>query len=83
MTTAIAELDVVKVTTLLEADRQFTGSDGVKRAPSVGDLATVVNVLEPGTAFVVEAVDADGYTIWLADFCREELQLVVKYSARA
>jgi hypothetical protein len=77
----IGELDVVKVATLLESDRQYSGTQGVSRAPRVGDLATVVFVLEPGCAFVAEAVDTEGYTLWLADFLAEELQLEVKYRA--
>jgi hypothetical protein len=79
LNTPIDELDVVRVTVLLQSDRQFLGSDGVKRAPLVGDLAAVVHVLEPGRAFRVEAVDSEGYTLWVADFLAEELQLVTKY----
>ena len=81
MNTVIDELDVVKVAALLDDDRQFGGTEGVSRAPRIGDLATVVHVLEPGRAFVAEAVDREGYTLWVADFRAEELLLEVKYRA--
>jgi hypothetical protein len=71
----IDELDVVRVAVLLDGHREFSGTEGVCRAPCVGDLATVVHVLEPGCAFVVEAVNSDGYTLWVADFQAEELSL--------
>lgn len=79
----IDELDVVRVAALVEANRQFSGSEGVCRPPRIGDIATVVHVLEPGRAFVVEAVDSEGYTLWLADFRAEELQLESKHHADA
>jgi hypothetical protein len=81
--TTIDELDVVSVKALLQSDRQFSGSDGVSRAPRIGDLAAVVHVLQPGRAFTVEAVDSEGYTLWVADFLAEELQLEAKYRSGA
>ena len=81
MKAVIDELDVVKVAALLETDRQFSGTEGVSRAPRIGDLATVVHVLAPGRAFIAEAVDSEGYTLWIADFRAEELLLEVKYCA--
>lgn len=77
----ISELDIVKVTALLESDRPFSGTEGLRRPPRVGDLATVVHVLEPGRAFIAEAVHPDGFTLWVADFRAEELALEVKYRA--
>lgn len=79
MNAEIDELDVVKVVTLPMTHRKVSGSEGVCRAPRVGDLATVVHVLEPGRAFVVEAVNADGNTLWVADFQVEELMLESKH----
>ena len=79
MNAEIDELDVVKVAALLENNREFSGTEGVCRPPRIGDVATVAHVLEPGRAFVVEAVDSDGYTLWVADFRVEELLLEVKY----
>lgn len=43
----------------------------MKRPPQLGDVATICHEYEPKdrTATVaVEMVDAEGYTIWLADF---------------
>lgn len=81
MDTLIDELDVVEVAALMQAHRHFDGTEGVRRAPRIGDLATVVHVLEPGRAFIAEAVDSEGYTLWVADFHVEELRLKVKYRA--
>ena len=77
----ISELDVVKVVALLEQERIISGSEGICRQPQVGDLATIVHVLEPGRAYIAEAVAASGYTLWVADFLAEELSLEVKYGA--
>lgn len=77
----IREYDVVRVTRLIEPARSFTGSESVARPPAVGDVAAVCHEYQPNdpTARVaVEMVDRDGYTIWLADFERSELELVVE-----
>lgn len=74
----IGELDVVRVVALHEKSRAFSGTDSVRRAPRIGDLGTVVHLLtaESGdTAFVVEALAADGNTLWVADFLASELEL--------
>ena len=78
----IQEYDVVRVAVLKERDRSFDGSDGVKRPPQTGDMATVCHEYEPDdlTATVaVEMVNEDGLTIWLADFDRDELELVSRH----
>ena len=52
----------------------------IARPPAVGDVAAVCHEYQPDdpTARVaVEMVDKDGCTIWLADFERAELDLVV------
>jgi hypothetical protein len=75
----IQEYDVVRVTLLKDYDRSFDGSNGVKRPPQVGDLATVCDEYDPNdpSAIVaVEMVNEDGLTVWLADFDRDELELV-------
>jgi len=80
----LEELDVVRVVRLLEPNRQFTGTEGVKRRPRAGDKGTVVQVHSPvqgEAAFIVEAIDSEGYTLWLADFVASELQLEWKYHA--
>ena len=84
MSTTIEYLDVVRVIALLEGHREFIGTEGACRAPRIGDLAAEVHVLDPGQSFVAEAVDGEGgYTLWLADFSAEELQLEIKYRASA
>ena len=77
----IREYDVVRVTQLLEVARAFTGTASVARPPAVGDVATVCHEYQPNDSaapVAVEMVDRDGYTIWLADFERSELELVVE-----
>lgn len=72
----LGEHDVVTVTHLATTDRPFEGSDAVARPPAVGDVGTVVGVNDedPPTWCVVECVDDDGYTLWLAQFAPGELK---------
>jgi hypothetical protein len=70
-----AEYVVVRVARLRVVERPFDGSSDVMRAPRIGDVGTIVNVLAPN-AFVVECVDRDGMTVWLADFYADELDPV-------
>jgi hypothetical protein len=76
-TAELSEHDVVRVVRLRTSGRSFSGSEGVRRAPRVGDEGTIVNV-PSATAFVVECVAPDGATVWLADFRRDELELVAR-----
>jgi hypothetical protein len=71
----LSEHDVVRVVRLRTSGRRFSGSEGVRRAPRVGDEGTIVNVPSPHV-FVVECVAPGGETVWLADFRRDELELV-------
>ena len=75
----LREHDVVRVTRLVRPDRPYDGTERVRRAPEVGDIATICHEYDPEdpTALVaVEMVDDDGFTVWLADFERTELELV-------
>jgi hypothetical protein len=75
----IREYDKVRVIRLATPAREFSGSEGVARAPRIGDIATVCHEYKPGdasAAVVVEKVDEKGLTIWLADFEKAELELV-------
>lgn len=75
----LREYDLVRIANLLTNDRKFDGSDKVKRAPRVGDIATIVHEYEPNDPngkIIVEKIDDEGYTIWLADFDKDELELV-------
>ena len=81
----VREYDVVRVVRLHTPDRRFDGTEGVRRAPQVGDVATICHELDPSdpsAPVVVEMVDDNSLTIWLADtiwlanFDRSELELV-------
>lgn len=79
------ELDTVRVVQLLTPNRAFDGTEPIKRAPQPGDLGTVVHVHHQNSTpvlYTVEAVDSNGYTLWLADFVPEELSLVAKCPGR-
>lgn len=74
---ALNERDVVRVLSLAgmecgELDRHW-------RTPDIGDIATVVMMLrtQPGRdGYLLECVDDDGRTVWLATFPREALEPV-------
>lgn len=71
------EYDVVNVIRLTNSERQYDGSEGVKRSPQIGDVGTIVHTYEKDgqdVRYIVECVDSEGYTIWLADFLPEEIQ---------
>ena len=77
--TRLREYDVVRVARLSRADRPFDGTDGVRRPPRVGDVATICHEYDPadpGAMVAVEMVDDDGRTVWSADFERDELELL-------
>ena len=69
------EYDVVRVVKLRNPDRHFDGTIGVRRSPRVGDIGTICHVHTPGDV-LVEMVNNDGMTVWLADFETEELEIV-------
>ena len=71
--------DTVRLVRLDQTHREFQGSDGARRAPRVGDVGAICHEYEPGNPqalVAVESVDETGKTIWLADFSRDELELV-------
>ena len=75
----LREYDVVRVIKLAQAVRPFDGTERVRRPPKVGDVATICdeyNPEDPAAMVVVEMVDDDGFTVWVADFERTELDLV-------
>lgn len=45
-------------------------------SPEVGDIATIVDRAAEGTGYLVEKVQGDGRTEWLALFAEDELQLL-------
>ena len=83
-TSAFNELDEVRVVHLNHPEREISGTERVQRQPVVGDVGTVVALLKrayhpPG--YYVECVDANGLTVWLAAFDRDELELVARRAA--
>ena len=75
----LKEFDRVRVVRLDQAHREFQGTDGVRRAPRIGDVGAICHEYEPENPLApvaVESVDEMGKTVWLADFSREELELV-------
>jgi hypothetical protein len=77
--TALREYDTVRVVRLGNLERQFQGTEGVCRSPKVGDLAVIVHEYDPdnpAAPVAVEMLDDEGYTVWLADFEKDELELV-------
>ncbi len=69
------ELQLVRIT-WVDGDRAFSGTEGVARPPKIGDIGAVVDV-HSETAVAVECVDADGHTLWLADFHLAEIEHVL------
>jgi len=75
----LKEHQAVRVVRLLKANRPYQGTVGVRRAPAVGDVGTIVHPCDPKdprAPFAVEMVDADSNTLWLADFDPDELEPV-------
>ncbi|QNM97605.1 hypothetical protein [Chitinimonas koreensis] len=78
----IQELNVVRIVQLLDSNRSYEGTAGICRAPHAGDTGAVVHVYpqsDDSSIFAVEMADEHGYTIWLADFVREELCIESKH----
>jgi hypothetical protein len=64
----------VRIAQLNDTDRPYGGSCAVERAPAVGDVGTIVDVVPNVNAYVVECVREDGQTVWLASFDESELE---------
>jgi hypothetical protein len=65
----------VRVSRLLTPQRAVSGSGPKTRQPEVGDTGTVVEYFGnlEGPTYLVEKVDAEGTTVWLAEFSPQEL----------
>ncbi len=73
---SLKEFDCVKIVRLLQSNRPYDGTVPVMRSPCVGDTGTIVHIYASDgtdTVYAVENVDADGNTIWLADFLSDEI----------
>ena len=72
----ISSYDVVRVSHLNQPNRSFDGTEGVSRPPQIGDVGTIVFGDGNDSYFQVESVNADGLTVWLAEFHVSELERV-------
>lgn len=75
----IKELDIVRVSKILNKNRAFEGTNEISRLPKIGDIGTVCHVYESEgflQFFAVEMVNPDGLSVWLADFDGNELEKV-------
>jgi hypothetical protein len=65
----------VRVSRLLAPQRAVSGSGAKTRQPKVGDIGTVVEYFGniDGATYLVESVDANGETVWMAEFSAQEL----------
>jgi hypothetical protein len=71
----LAEHNLVRVIWLENEPRRFIGSPGVARPPRLGDIGAIVNTYS-ATTFAVECIDAQGMTVWLADFHLGEIESI-------
>ena len=75
--TVLKEYDIVKISSLREPNRACDGTESVMREPRVGDKGIVVHVLGKDSEemkYIVECVNPEGFTVWVADFWEGELE---------
>ena len=80
--TRIVEYDTVRVVALQGSPESHLAFSECARPPAVGDVGTVVDLTEPHdpddsrTRFVVESNEGGAAMTWLAEFSRDELQVL-------
>ena len=75
--TALKQYDRVRVKCLFRSPSEYDGWRANKRAPAVGDIGALVDILRAEgmpNRFVVECCQPEGVTLWLADFAEDELE---------
>ena len=75
--TDLQQYAVVRVRQLLHPPDHYDGWGLNKRPPQVGDTGTIVDILHAPDlpdCYVVESSGDGGVTVWLGDFCIEELE---------
>jgi hypothetical protein len=80
MSTVIREYDVVRVRSLEGITADACGLS--RRAPAVGDLGAVVAVLGAESSderYLIECVQTDGATVWIAAFPLASLDVVSRF----
>ena len=73
----LRQYGMVRVRQLLHQAPHYYGWRINLRSPQVGDVGTIVDILQaPGEpdGYVVESSGPDGVSIWLSDFKAEELE---------
>ena len=76
---SLKQYDLVRVRQLLQPPEVYDGWRVNKRPPQIGDVGTIVDVLQARGCpddYIVESSGADGDTVWLGDFSAEELELL-------
>ena len=70
--------DAVRVSRLHVRVRAVHGTRSPARQPRVGDRGTIVEVFGPAgeATYLVECVEPDGGTAWVAELAREELEAI-------
>ncbi len=75
--TTLKQYSMVRVRQLLHPPEHYDGWRLNQRPPRVGDMGTIVDILQAQglpNKFVVECSGPEGVDIWLADFSSEELE---------
>lgn len=79
MSAPLKEYEPVRVRQLIQSADDLDGWRVNQRAPTPGDVGTLLDILTaPGlpNKYVVECSGKDGISIWLADFFEEEIERV-------
>lgn len=75
--TIFQERSEVEICQLIKMDRPYNGTNGVMRAPRVGDVGKIVHITQHrwdgDLIYIVQSSTVDGRTVWLADFLPQEL----------
>jgi formylglycine-generating enzyme required for sulfatase activity len=74
---SLREYDIVRVKQLMDEERAHTGTPGIIRPPRLSDQGVIVMAYDESN-FAIECVAANGATVWLADFCADEIELVCR-----
>ena len=75
----LKQYELVRVVKMLHPAEYYDGWKLNKRPPELGDVGTIVEILNAPNLppnYVVEASSPDGTPVWLGDFLEEELELV-------
>ena len=74
---SLQQYDIVRVSQLLKEPADYNGWGVNQRAPRVGEVGTIVDILQASglsDCFVVECCDPNGVAVWVGDFASEELE---------